>query len=128
MKIEHIAIYTNELDRSKAFYCTYFGFTSGERYRNPNTQFESYFLTADDGARLELMWRPGLSNTVANNGELCGISHIAMSLGSKARVKDLYDQLVQDGYSSVSMPRLTGDGYYEACFEDPDGNRIELTV
>lgn len=128
MNIEHIAIYTNELDRTKDFYCTYFGFTASERYRNPTTLFESYFLSADHGARLELMWRPGLGNEAVNKGDLCGISHIALSVGSKTAVRNIYNRLIQDGHSSVSAPRITGDGYYEACIEDSSGNRIELTV
>jgi len=26
----------------------------------------------------------------------------------------------------VGEPRYTGDGYYESCILDPDGNRIEI--
>lgn len=127
MKIEHIAIYTHDLNRARDFYCTYFGFTAGERYRNPRTQFESYFLSSGQGVRLELMWRPGLGTIAVNDGELCGLSHIAFSIGVEADVDNLYARLVAGGFKPVSAPRKTGDGYYEACIEDPDGNRLELT-
>ena len=32
-----------------------------------------------------------------------------------------------DGYPVISGPRVTGDGYYESCILDPEGNRIEIT-
>ena len=53
---------------------------------------------------------------------------MALSVGSKALVDELTAKLRQDGYPVVSEPRSTGDGYYESCVLDPDGNRIEITV
>jgi len=34
---------------------------------------------------------------------------------------------VTDGYTLLSGPRTTGDGYYESCLLDPELNRIELS-
>jgi len=60
MRIEHVAIWTHDLERSRYFYETYFGGTANAKYVNPRKQFESYFLTFADGARLELMQMPAV--------------------------------------------------------------------
>ncbi len=128
MRIEHIAIYTEELERMRQFYITYFKAMSNEGYRNEKTGFRSYFLTFEDGARLELMTRPELLRKDApGTGYIAGYSHLAFSLGSRDLVNSLTDRLEQDGYSVVSRPRVTGDGYYESGILDPDGNYIEIT-
>lgn len=128
MKIEHIALYTADLERAKSFYCKYFGFSAEAYYSNPKREFGSYFLSAQSGARLEIMTRRGLGATAVNGGENTGLSHIAFSVGSDEDVNHLFKQLVEAGCKVVSEPRTTGDGYYEACLYDPDGNRIEITV
>lgn len=128
MKIEHVALYTADLERAKSFYCHYFGLSAGARYGNPKDGFQSYFLCARDGARLEIMTRPGLDATAVNNGEGAGFSHIAFSVGSEEGVDRLTKQLSEAGCKLVSEPRTTGDGYYESCLYDLDGNRIEITV
>lgn len=128
MKIEHVALYTADLERAKSFYCKYFSFSAGDRYSNPERGFQSYFLSGSSGARLELMTRPGVSSQAVNNGELAGFSHIAISVGSIEKVQQLFEELSQVGCEIASKPRTTGDGYYEACVYDFDGNRIEITV
>ena len=55
-------------------------------------------------------------------------AHFAMSLGSAEIVDELTERLQDDGYIIVGEPRTTGDGYYESVIEDPEGNRIELTI
>lgn len=128
MKIEHIALYTADLERAKRFYCEYFGFSSGVRYSNSKVGFKSYFLSTGSGSRLELMTRPGLKTAATNDGEGAGLSHVAFSIGSAAGVDCLTRKLVEIGCKIVSGPRTTGDGYYESCLYDLDGNRIEITV
>lgn len=128
MNIEHVALYTADLERAKSFYCKYFSFGAGACYSNPTRGFQSYFLSAASGPRLELMTRPGLSTKAVNDGELAGFSHLAFSLGSKEKVNQLFKELTDAGCEVVSEPRTTGDGYYEACLCDFDGNRIEITV
>ncbi|HEY8938972.1 MAG TPA: VOC family protein [Cellvibrio sp.] len=126
MKIDHLAIYTPDLERAKTFYCHYFGFSAGAKYTNPAKQFESYFLHAEGDARLELMTRPGLVN--ADNTHRAGYAHIALSVGGEAEVISLTGQLVNDGYPLLSGPRWTGDGYFESAIQDPDGNTVEITA
>ena len=126
MKIEHAAMYVRDLEAARAFFMRYFAAEAGARYQNPKTGFQSYFLTFDDGARLEIMNRPELTGA-DQPAERAGYAHIAFSLGSREAVDRLTAQLQADGYAVVSAPRVTGDGYYESCILDAEGNRIELT-
>ena len=127
MKIEHIALYVNDLESARAFFVKYFEAISNDGYHNPKTDFRSYFLTFADGSRLELMTKPDLTDS----GDLLnrfGYAHIAFSVGSKEKVVALTEQLKADGYSVLSGPRTTGDGYYESCILGFEGNLIEITV
>ena len=129
MHIEHVAIWTKDLERLKEFYMTYFEAKAGEKYVNPTKQFESYFLSFTSGGRLEIMQMPGVLELSRETPEtqFLGYSHFAFSVGSKERVDELTAQLQNDGYPVVSGPRYTGDGFYESCVLDPDGNRVEIT-
>ncbi len=129
MRIEHVALWTQDLERLRIFYETYFEAEVGEKYVNPRHGFESYFLTFATGARLELMRQPGLA-TVLQEGELSrvGYSHLAFSVGSEGAVDALTARLQADGYCLLSGPRRTGDGYYESLVLDPDGNHVEITA
>ena len=60
MKIEHIAMYVQDLEKTRDFFVKYFAAKSNAMYHNPNTDFKSYFLSFDDGARLEIMQKPGV--------------------------------------------------------------------
>ena len=127
MRIEHIAMYVNDLEAAKDFFVQYFQAESNSGYHNCNTDFRSYFLRFSDGARLEIMHRPGMDDrekTLAPTGYV----HLAFSLGSPAAVDALTERLRQDGYQVISGPRTTGDGYYESCILGIEGNQIELTV
>ena len=112
MKIEHIAMYANDLEKAKDFFVKYFGASSNDGYHNKNTDFRSYFLTFDDGARLEIMNKPAMSDDEKMLSRT-GYIHIAFSVGSKENVDSLTALLKEDGYEVVSGPRTTGDGYYE---------------
>lgn len=127
MKVEHIAIYVNDLESAKDFFVKYFDGVPNDGYYNPNTEFRSYFLTFSDGARLELMNRPKLAEN-QKNFIRTGYIHIAFSTGSPEKVDALPRRLSEDGYEVLSGPRTTGDGYYESCVVGFEGNQIELTV
>lgn len=127
MKIEHIAMYVNNLEKTKDFFVRYFDAESNKGYYNATTGFRSYFLTFDRGARLEIMNRP---NMVEQEKQLhqTGYIHIAFSVGSKTKVMQLTKQLQREGYEMISGPRTTGDGYFESCVVGIEGNQIEITV
>ena len=127
MRIEHIAMYVKDLEKTKEFFSKYFNAASNEGYHNKNTDFRSYFLSFDDGARLEIMNKPNVQDT-DNQLTRTGYIHIAFSLGSKEAVIELTDKLRRDGYSVISGPRTTGDRYFESCIIGIEGNQIEITV
>lgn len=127
MKIEHVALYVHDLEGARDFFVKYFGAHSNGGYHNKNTDFCSYFLTFDGGARLEIMTRPGLSDP-EKSPVRTGFIHLAFSAGSKEAVDALTARLADDGYKTVSGPRTTGDGYYESCVAGFEGNLLEITV
>lgn len=127
MRIEHIAMYVNDLEKAKDFFVHYFNAAANEGYHNKVTDFRSYFLSFDDGARLEIMTKPQM--TAGEKAlDRTGYIHIAFSLGSKQAVDELTQRLRDDGYPVASEPRMTGDGYYESCIIGIEGNQIELTA
>lgn len=129
MRIEHIALWTTDLERCKRFYVSYFGATAGADYVNPAKGFESCFLSFTDGARIEAMKTTMLSPVIIEPGaQRMGLTHIAISVGSEQQVDALTQRLKNDGFPILDGPRRTGDGYYESVTLDPDGNRIEITA
>jgi lactoylglutathione lyase len=129
MYIHHLAIWTQDLERLKSFYETYFEAKAGDKYTNPAKRFESYFLTFDSGSKLELMYLPGMLDRHGDpQAHLSGYAHLSIATGSEEQVDRLTARLLNDGYPLVEGPRRTGDGYYESLVLDPDGNRVEITV
>ena len=49
MHIEHIAMYVNDIEKTREFFIKYFGAVSNDGYHNVKTDFRSYFLSFDDG-------------------------------------------------------------------------------
>ena len=127
MKIEHAAVYVRDLEGARSFFQTYFGAVSGPLYQNPTTGFSSYFLTFEEGSRLELMTLPRLEMG-EGAGPRTGYAHLALSVGSREAVDQLTGRLRQAGYPVLSGPRTTGDGYYESCIAGAEGLRIEITI
>jgi lactoylglutathione lyase len=129
MRIEHVAIWTGRLEELKEFYVTYFGGTANALYTNPFKEFSSYFISFGSGARLELMHKPSVPQTLYKAGqEFTGITHLAFSAGSREEVNLLTEKMRIAGITIAGEPRQTGDGYYESVILDPDGNRIEITA
>ena len=127
MKLDHVALYVKDLESARMFFVRYFGAVSNEMYHNPRTGLKTYFLSFGGGARLEIMARP---DTVEGEKSLLrtGFIHVAFSVGGKDGVDVLTEQLRMDGYTVVSGPRTTGDGYYESCIIGPEGIQIEITI
>lgn len=124
MQLTHIAIWTNELERSREFYVTYFGGKSNEKYVNPKKGFASYFITFEGGASLEIMQRVDV--TEEREGLFIGLAHFAFLVGSKENVNNMIEMFRKDGYTILGEPRTTGDGFYEGSVADPDGNIVEI--
>ncbi len=130
MTLEHVAIWTNQLEQLKDFYCTYFNGVAGEKYTNLSKQFSSYFLSFAAGARLEIMSKP----TIPPNGndtvqaQHLGIIHLAFGVNTMEEVDEKAEEMKKNGFAILSGPRITGDGYYEFETLDPDNNRLEVTT
>ncbi|WP_108247049.1 VOC family protein [Muricauda brasiliensis] len=127
MKIEHIAIWTSDLEKMKEFYQRFFELESNEKYYNPKKKISSYFLSFKKGALIELMHRPDISEFMDNGDAQLGLAHFAISVGSKQKVDALTETIRNNGYTVIGEPRTTGDGYYESVIADPEGNWIEIT-
>ena len=127
MKIEPVALYVHDLEGARTFFMKYLGAKSNEGYHNPRTDFRSYFLSFDGGARLELMNKPGMTDLPKALART-GYAHIAFSVGSKEKVDALTAELKAAGYEVIGVPRTTGDGYYESCILAIEQNQIEITV
>lgn len=127
MKIDHIAIWAEDIELLRKFYMRYFNMSCNDKYVNLKKNFSSYFLSFDDGgARIEMMNIPG-KDAPASRGDLKGLAHFAISVGCKENVDDMAQRLRKDGYTILSDPRTTGDGYYECAVADPEGNYVEIT-
>lgn len=124
MYIDHIAIWTENLENEKDFFLKYFDCKVDEKYINPFKHFSSYFITFTSGARIELMSRDDIRE--GRKGETLGVTHIALNVGSREKVDELTKVLELDGRTIVSRPRITGDGYYESVVLDPENNIIEI--
>ena len=127
MKIEHIAMYVNDLEAARDFFVKYLGGISNDGYHNSKNGFRSFFISFDDGARLELMNKPQMSDDEKGITRT-GYIHIAFSVGSKEKVDELTSTFKADGFEVLSGPRTTGDGYYESGIVGIEGNQIEITV
>jgi lactoylglutathione lyase len=125
MRIEHIGLYVYDLEGMRDFYAGYFGFIpNASIYQNASGLRTCFMRSPESGARLELMTRPVLTE---RRGD-AGFIHLALSVGSRERVDELAETMRADGFEIKSGPRTTGDGYYECCVLDPEGNEIEITV
>lgn len=127
MHLDHVALWTPDLERLRAFYEMYFGAQAGAKYTNPRTQFTSYFISFASGARLEIMSAPDV-RPPDPAAPRAGYAHLAVAVGTPAQVDALTATLRAAGYVVADGPRRTGDGYYESVILDPDGNRVEITA
>ncbi|QQO07567.1 VOC family protein [Breznakiella homolactica] len=125
MKINHVALYVEDLEKMKTFYEKYFGATANTMYHNPKTTLRTYFLEFADGCRLEIMTKDTIKR-IPKDGNAVGYIHIAISVGSRKNVDEITKQLEKDGFTINSQPRTTGDGYYESSVHDPENNTIEI--
>ncbi|AXY78127.1 glyoxalase [Paraflavitalea soli] len=129
MILEHVAIWTGQLEQLKAYYIKYFGAVPNEKYTNEKKQFQSYFLSFQSGARLEIMSMPNIPDNQNDTikAQYKGIIHLAFGVDTVQEVEAKAKQLQEDGFQVLSGPRKTGDGYYEFETLDPDNNRLEVT-
>ena len=95
MKIEHCALWTKDLEVSKDFYVKYFDGKAGDKYISNKEDFQSYFISFDNNARLEIMQIPKakMDNADQSQEQFFGYSHLAFSVGSREKVEALTEEL-----------------------------------
>ena len=126
LSIEHLALWSEDIERLRQFYERYLGAQAGELYRRRTQPLISYFLTFGGDVRLEIMGSPQLE--ARPTGRRVGLAHLALRVGSREHVDQLVEKLRLEKVEIAGEPRITGDGYYEAIILDPDGNSIELVA
>lgn len=127
MRIEHIAIWVNDLEVMRDFYTKYFSMKCSSKYENVKKGFSSYFLSFNSGARIEIMNRKDILEMTNKKGISNGFTHFAFTVGSRTKVDELTELIRNNGFEVFGEPRTTGDGYYESVVLDPEGNHIEIT-
>jgi lactoylglutathione lyase len=130
MTVDHIAIWTNQLEKMKDYYVRYFSGRANRKYQNNENQYESYFVSFDSGSRIELMQKPGIPENLNDTVEkqYLGLIHLAFGVENMDLVNQKLKELAGDGYKILKGPRKTGDGYWEFETLDPDNNRIEVSA
>jgi lactoylglutathione lyase len=130
MNIDHVAIWTSQLEKLKDYYVKYFIGKSNRKYINNEKHFESYFISFDTGTRLELMQMPGIPHNLNDTIEkqYLGIIHLSFGMENMDLVNEKCSELKSAGFKILKGPRKTGDGYWEFETLDPDNNRIEVSA
>jgi len=130
MTIDHVAIWTTQLEKMKDYYVRYFNGIANNKYSNNENQYESYFVSFDSGSRVELMQKPGIPENLNDTVEkqYLGLIHLAFGVENMDLVNRKSTELAHDGYKILRGPRKTGDGYWEFETLDPDNNRIEVSA
>ena len=90
MRIEHIAIWTNDLEKMKSFYVDFFEMTSSAIYYNDKKEFSSYFLSFLDGVRIELMHRPDVSQLMSGCDVKMGFAHFTFEKFCKNQFQSVF--------------------------------------
>ena len=89
----------------------------------PNPIYKPVFIMFADG----IMTKSDMDD-VEKSLARTGFIHIAFYVESREKVDELTKCLKADGFEVVSGPCTTGDGYYESCVLDAEGNQIEITI
>lgn len=127
IRIEHVALWVDDIDVICDFYQRNFNAVIGPQYKNDAKGFTSRFLSFGSGARIEVMKTTMVSPVHHEAGaHRMGLTHLAISVGTESAVNELASKMKLAGVTLLDGPRRTGDGYYEAVVLDPEGNRIEI--
>ncbi len=127
MKINHVALYVNDLVKMRNFYELYFGGRLTREYHNEQKKRTVSFLIFSEGTYIELI-KPEKAYSEKNKGEFYGSAHIGFELKTTHEVDRLCLRLKQNKYTEMKKAHHTQNGFYEAAFLDPEDNVIEITA
>ncbi|MGI6110407.1 MAG: VOC family protein [Eubacteriaceae bacterium] len=125
MRIDHISMFATRPEEVKAFYVKYFGATPSKEFIDTESGLPSYYLTFDDGSRVEILNRPEITRMAKNHIDL-GYIRVSYMLDSREEVDKLANRLQSDGYAIIQQPKETPDGFYDCVVLDPDDNQIVI--
>jgi lactoylglutathione lyase len=125
MTLEHVALWTPNLERARQFYGDYFGAVATAWYHDPGRQVSAYLLSFASGARLELLQPAKL--LAAGRGPVVGYAYLTFASGSAATVQAVTERLRRAGYPIICEPEPSAEGSYQSIIADPDGNSIKIT-
>jgi len=130
MTLDHVAIWTTQLEMLKGYYVKYFNGRANKKYTNKETGIESYFVSFDSGSRLEIMQKPGIPENLNDRviKQHQGLIHLSFGVENMELVNRKSEEMAKAGFRILRGPRKTGDGYYEFETLDPDNNRIEVAA
>ncbi len=121
-EMEHVLVLTDDLERSREFYCQVVGLRVGER---PPLEFPGYWLYAGTTPCLHIAERQAYRDHAARLGMSAGgpVDHIAFN-GSD------YEQLSQrlERKAIAAIRNEVPGGPRQLFIEDPDGVRVEINV
>ena len=132
MVIEHVAMFVKDLEGARDFFVQFLGGRSNDGYHNAETGFRSYFVSFDDGARIEIMNSPYMIDG-GKKLDRIGYEHIAFSVGSKEKVDELTEKI--DVYRKAYYINAIDPSEYEdygpvvlfrSSFEEAWGNALKL--
>lgn len=124
MRIDHISIYATNPEVQKTFYESYFG---GRANREENEEDErAYFMTFDDGAKIEIINRRDIRGMKKNHIDL-GYIRLAFGFESRDEVDQKVNELQEAGFQIKSYPKIDKNGLYKAVILDPDDNQVILS-
>lgn len=124
MKVDHVAIYVNDLEAEKDFFVKYFNATASSKFQTFRGDFDNYILRFSDDSRLVIMTDSSIDAKKASYRT--GIARFAFLCDDRKEVDDIMDKLAADGVIA-QIPRINEDGFYEAVVVDPEGNEIVVT-
>ena len=122
-RLDHLLVLTDDLERTKAFYCDALGLEVGER---PPLEFPGYWLYLDGVACMHVAERRPYEAHVAGLGLRTGpaVDHVAFA-GSG--YEELLARFEAAGVEATTNA-VPGAGLRQLFLTDPNGVRIEVNV
>jgi lactoylglutathione lyase len=103
-RIDHVALWTEDLDRLATFYATYFGASAGPRYANPaKASRRASWSCRRRPHRADDQHRRG-AGAAAPGAQRMGLTHVAICVGTDREVDVLTGRLRQDGFEVIDGP------------------------
>jgi len=127
MKLDHIAIWTNQLEVLKDFYERFFDGKAGELYEDATANIVCCYVYFPEGSKLELLQAPQLRERhYPKKDRVQGYTHLAFDVGSKEKVDTITAEIEKAGYEIEAPARMITKWFYESAIFDPDGNIVEI--